>query len=218
MGLVREMIRYGAEGVHQRLLLRRHHARHGGRDDHAEHPAPHDEDAEANHAKKKTRILAASPNYDTSAIEAGYLVFVRPTRAGHPRPAGLRAGGEVRQPLADQRERDRQRARSSASSAPELTAYADSGAAVGSTGLYSTSAANIDVYPIIVMGEEAAFDVALRGEDSVDPTHLPANLKQKSDPHGQRGYVGATFWSAVLVPNNGWMAVAEVGTTNTTPA
>jgi N4-gp56 family major capsid protein len=98
---------------------------------------------------------------------------------------------------------------------PELAAYADSGAAVGSTDLYSTTGSNIDVYPMIVVGADGCFDVALRGENSMDITHIPHTQKDKSDPLGQRGYVGATFWSAVLVANNGWMAVAEVGTTNT---
>ncbi|HEY5799974.1 MAG TPA: N4-gp56 family major capsid protein, partial [Burkholderiaceae bacterium] len=92
------------------------------------------------------------------------------------------------------------------------------GAAVGVTGLFSSNATNIDVYPMIVVGEEGAFDIALRGEDAVKPTHISHKQKDKSDPLGQRGYVGVTFWSAVLVANPGWMAVAEVGTTNTTPA
>jgi N4-gp56 family major capsid protein len=164
-------------------------------------------------------VIAASPNYDTSAIEAGYLVFCHsdcePDIRDLPNfvPVAKYAG---KVSINENEIGSCESFRFIVS--PELSAYADSGAAVGSTGLYSTSASNIDVYPMIVVGDQACFDVALRGEDSVDPTHLPANLKQKSDPHGQRGYVGATFWSAVLVPNNGWMAVAEVGTTNTTPA
>ena len=35
---------------------------------------------------------------------------------------------------------------------------------------------------------------ALRGGDSLDPTHLKPGQKDKSDPNGQRGYVGALWW------------------------
>jgi hypothetical protein len=42
---------------------------------------------------------------------------------------------------------------------------------------------------------------------------LPHTQKDKSDILGQRGYVAAKFWSAVLVANNGWMAVGEVART-----
>ena len=47
-----------------------------------------------------------------------------------------------------------------------------------------------------------------------DVTHLPFKQKDKSDPLGQRGYVGAAFWSAALVVNGGWMGVIEVGRTS----
>jgi N4-gp56 family major capsid protein len=42
--------------------------------------------------------------------------------------------------------------------------YINSGAAVGTTGLFSTGGANIDVYPVIVCGEDAWGQVALRGK------------------------------------------------------
>ncbi|TQL87463.1 hypothetical protein FB549_0084, partial [Delftia sp. HK171] len=35
----------------------------------------------------------------------------------------------------------------------------------------------------------------------------------KSDPLGQRGYVGAKFYMACTMLNEGWMAVAEAGVT-----
>lgn len=173
----------------------------------------------ANHASMKTAVLAASADYDTSAIEAGYIVFCHTDCEPDIRdlqgfvPVSKYAS---RKPINENEIGSVERFRFLVS--PELSAYADSGAAKGSTGLFSTSGSYIDVYPMIVMGEEAAFDVALRGADSVAPTHLPASSRDKSDPLGQRGYVGASFWSAVLVTNNGWMAVAEVGTTDTTPA
>lgn len=220
MGLVREMIRYGAlkgctnayyaggttrgtvdEAVSLNLL--RHIAKN----------------LAANHASMKNSVLAASAEYDTSAIEAGYVVFCHTDCEPDIRdlpgfvPVAKYAS---RKPLNENEIGSVERFRFIVS--PELSAYADSGAAKGSTGLYSTTGSYLDVYPMIVMGEDAAFDVALRGAASVNPTHIPTTAKDKSDPLGQRGYVGASFWSAVLVTNNGWMAVAEVGTTDTTPA
>ena len=50
--------------------------------------------------------------------------------------------------------------------------------------------------------------------DNFDVTHIPAKQKTKEDPFGQRGYVGASFWSAALVVNNGWIGVIEVGVTD----
>jgi N4-gp56 family major capsid protein len=97
---------------------------------------------------------------------------------------------------------------------PELASIPDSGAAIGSTGLYSTTGTSIDVYPMIVVAEDAWGDVALRGSNSMDPTWIPPGQKDKNDPLGQRGYVGAKFYSAAKVLNNGWMAVAEVGVTS----
>jgi N4-gp56 family major capsid protein len=175
---------------------------------------------QANHAKMKTRVIAPSAMYETSAIEAGYIVFCHtdcePDIRDLPGFVPVAKYGSSKSAINENEVGSVERFRFITS--PELGAYADSGAAVGSTGLYSTTGSNIDVYPMIVMGEEAAYDIALRGSNAMDITHIPHTTKDKSDPLGQRGYVGALFWSAVLVANNGWMAVAEVGTTNTTPA
>lgn len=216
MGLVREMIRYGSlkactnvmyAGGTSRLtvdepiglnVLRRM-----------------TKTLKANHAKKKTKILAASPNYDTAAIQGGYLVFVhtdaQPDVEDLPDYVPVAKYGN-RSPVSPEEIGSCGEYRFILS--PELASYAAGGAAVGATGLVSSNATNIDVYPFIVMTEEGAFDVALRGMDSFNLTHLPHTQKDKSDILGQRGYVGASFWSAVLVTNNGWMGVIEAGVTD----
>lgn len=216
MGLVREMIRYGSlkaatnvsyaggtsrmtvdEAISLNILRRM------------------TKTLKANHAKKKTRIITPSPLYDTSAIQPSYCVFVHtdaqpdiedlpdyvPASKYGSRQAinehEIGSVGEYRFMLS-----------------PELAPYLAGGAVVGATGLVSAGAANVDVYPFIVMGEEAAFDVALRGGNSFDVKHIPAKQADKSDPLAQRGYVGAKFWDAVLVTNNGWMGVIEAGVTD----
>lgn len=88
----------------------------------------------------------------------------------------------------------------------------NAGALVGSTGcVASNGGANIDVYPFIVMAEDAFSQIAMRGMDAVDPTYIPANQKTKSDIHGKRGYVGAYWYKGIFIENDGWMAVGYAG-------
>lgn len=171
-----------------------------------------------NGAEQKTSILSASAEYDTSAIEGGYVVFcstdLEPDIRDLPGFVPVAKYGS-RKPINEHELGSCERFRFLTSK--ELTAYADAGAAIAGTTNFSTTGTSADVYPILVMGENAVFDIALRG-DAMEPTHISHKTKTKDDPHGQRGYVGAIFWSAVLVANPGWMAVGEVATTSTTPA
>jgi N4-gp56 family major capsid protein len=75
----------------------------------------------------------------------------------------------------------------------------------------ATGAEAVDVYPFIVLSEEAYGDVMLRGSKSLKTVSiLPAGMKTKDDPLGQRGYVGASGYFAVVRLNEFWMAVGEV--------
>ena len=67
------------------------------------------------------------------------------------------------------------------------------------------------MYPFIVAAADAWGQVAVRGKDSLNPTYLPPGEKSKSDPLGQRGYAGTIWWKAVMIENQGWMAVGFVG-------
>jgi N4-gp56 family major capsid protein len=216
MGLVREMIRFGAmkactnayysggtsrstvDEVVSLKLLRRIA-----------------QNLLANHAAMKNKVIAPSALYDTSAIEAGFLVFhhtdLEPDIRDLPGfvPVAKYAGKTA---INENEIGSVERFRFIGS--PELAAYPDAGAAIAGTSNASTTGTNADVYPMIVVGADGAFDVALRGMNSFDVTVIPHTKKEKADPFGQRGYVGASFWSAVLVANNGWMAVAEVASTD----
>ena len=168
----------------------------------------------ANHSKMRTSILAPSANFGTKAIEAAYIVY-----------AHTDAENDIRDlpgftPVADygQRKPISPEEIGSVESfrfllSPELAAITDAGATASGTGL-ETSGTNVDIYPFIVMGEDAAFDVALRGKEAVDPTWLPPGNKDKNDPLGQRGYIGGKFYAAAFIGNDGWMAVLEAGVTD----
>jgi N4-gp56 family major capsid protein len=88
---------------------------------------------------------------------------------------------------------------------------------VPSTTPKADDATNIDVYPLICLGRgkaggDAFGQVGLRGKNALDASHIPPSTKSKSDPLGQRGYVGGISWQAQAVLNDAWMAVAFVGT------
>jgi N4-gp56 family major capsid protein len=215
MGLVREMVRYGElkagtnsyySGGATRLLVSgkislnilRKVARN----------------LLANHAKQIKEVLAPSPNFNTTPVEAAFLVFVHSDAEADIRDlAGFKHVSEYgqRKPVHPMEVGSCERFRFVIS--PELSSYADAATSVTAStyGLYSTTGTNPDVYPFIVCGEDAWVQVALRGKDSFSVTHVPVGQKDKSDPHGQRGYIGAIGYFTAKIVNQGHMAVIEAG-------
>lgn len=165
----------------------------------------------ANHGKPVTSVLSASGNYGTDAVAAGFLVYcstdMEPDISDLPKytPAEKYASGKPMPNEIGKCERFR------FITSPDLPSIQDAGAAVGATGLQSTSGANIDVYPFIVVAKDAYSQIAVRGKNSLDPTYLPPGQKDKSDQLGQRGYYGTLWRKAVMIENHGWMAVGNVG-------
>uniref|UniRef100_I2Q1E2 N4-gp56 family major capsid protein n=1 Tax=Desulfovibrio sp. U5L TaxID=596152 RepID=I2Q1E2_9BACT len=96
---------------------------------------------------------------------------------------------------------------------------------VVSAGLASTSGVKCDVYPILIFGKDAFGAVALKGyksqvADSKGERILPVELKviqpdriDKSDPLGQRGFVGYRTWFACEILQDLWMTRLEVAAT-----
>lgn len=165
-----------------------------------------------NRAKPITQVLAASTQVNTAPAGRSYLVFVHTDAENDIKniPGFIHYYEYGTREMIHEMEIgyvDRYRFIVS----PELFPYEDSGASVGTTGLVSTSGSNIDVYPFIMVGQDAWANVMLRGSKSLEPTHIPAKKKTKDDPHGQRGYVGSIFWVAPFIQNDFWMAIAECG-------
>ena len=166
----------------------------------------------ANHAGKKSSIIRPGPDYDTSAIEDSFLVMVHTDAAADVRdltgfvPVAKYAGMKT---ISPKELGSCEEFRFILS--PELSAYADAGGANAALYATTSAAANIDVYPFIIMGDEACYDIALKGEDSFDMNVIPHTQMDKNDILGQRGYCGASFWSAAMVVNNGYMSVIEAG-------
>ena len=166
---------------------------------------------QANHGAPVNTALKASPNYGTDAVAPGYNVYGHTDLEPDIRdlagfiPAEKYATGAAQPNEIGKVERFR------FILSPDLPSQQDGGAAVGATGLYTTSASNIDVYTIVVTAKDAYSQVSVRGLDSLSPTYLPPGQKTKSDPLGQRGYAGSIWWKACMIENSGWMAIGHVG-------
>lgn len=166
---------------------------------------------QANHAKRITTILAPSANFATAPVEASYLVFCHTDLEADIRDLpGFKHVAEYgqRKVIHEQELGTVENFRFVTS--PELVPYNNAGAAVGTTNLIA-SGANIDVYPMIVVGEDAWGSVALRGMDSFDISWIPPGQKDKNDPLGQRGFVGSKMYFTAVVLNNSWLSIGEVG-------
>lgn len=171
-----------------------------------------------NKARKITSILAPSPNIGTKPIESSWICFchsdieadLRDT-AVFPSYTPVAAYGS-RKPMHENELGSFENTRFVAS--PELVPFQNGGAAIGTTGCLSTGGTNIDVYPLIFVGQEAYGTVALRGKESFDLSVIPVGNKDSADPLGQRGYIGAKFYAVSVLLNQQWMALALVGAGN----
>lgn len=81
-------------------------------------------------------------------------------------------------------------------------------------GMSAVDSTNVDVYPIVYLSENCFASVPLRGPGSVSPYVENPGKRTKSDPLGQRGYVGWKMYFAALILNEAWLVRAEVGVTD----
>lgn len=69
------------------------------------------------------------------------------------------------------------------------------------------------MYPIVYISQEYYATCPLAGKGIVKPTVLNPGTPSKSDPLGQRGYVGWKTWWAGTILNEAWGACLEVSVT-----
>lgn len=166
----------------------------------------------AQKAKKITTMLAASPGYETRAIEAAYVAVGHTDLEADIRGlSGFTPVAEYgqRKPLCNEEIGSVEDVRYILS--PDLAPFLNAGGAAGS--MVSTGGSAADVYPILFFGQEAYGTVAVRGAGSVEPTIIPVGQKTKDDPLGQRGYIGWKTWFVAVRLNEGWMSRLEVAAT-----
>jgi N4-gp56 family major capsid protein len=166
----------------------------------------------ANHAKRITKILSPAQAYGSTSVEASFVCYAHTDlEYDIRRLPGFRetAAYAQRKVISDFELGTWQNVRFVISA--DLNSIPNAGFAVGSTGLKSTGGANIDVYPMIFLAQDAFAQVKLRGANAIDMSVIMPNQKDSSDPLGQRGYIGAKFWHTSGILNPGWIVVAEVG-------
>jgi N4-gp56 family major capsid protein len=164
-------------------------------------------------AQLVTEKLAASVNYGTSAVEPAYLVFIHTdmeadfrnlagfvpvAKYGSQKPVHEREIGAV----------ERFRIITSPYFKPFLAA---GGTITAGTFLSNggTSGTTADVYPSMVVAQEAWGQVALKGMGAIEPIYLPAKQITHANPMGQFGYVGANFYKNAVRLNENWMVRIE---------
>lgn len=166
---------------------------------------------QANRARKITSILDGSTKYNTKPVEAGFVAFAHTDVEADIRAlANFTVVAEYgsRQPLCPEELGTFQNVRFVCSPLFDPFLAAGSGTL---NGMKSVGAANVDVYPVIVVGKEAFGTVPLKGAGAIHPSVLNPGTVSKSDPLGQRGTVGWKAWYAAVRLNETWMVRIECG-------
>ena len=168
---------------------------------------------ESNRCRRVTSRLAPGVNFGTRAVQPAYVVFCHTDAVADIRnlPGFTRVEeyGSFK-PIHDREIGACEDFRFISS--PLLTSFAAAGSAT-LNGMLSVGAANVDVYPFLVIGEDAWGQVALKGMQAIKPVVLKASQTNHANPLGQFGYVGASTWFATVRLNDAWMARIEAGVT-----
>lgn len=170
----------------------------------------------AQKAMKITRILSGSVNFQTRPIEASYVAVhhtdVEQDIRNMPGFSPVAEYGN-RTPVSEYEIGSVEDVRYVCS--PDLPPFEDAGGAASGSGtaMVSTSGTSADVYPVLYIGKESYGLVPLRGYGAISPSIIRPGVKTKSDPLGQRGYVGWKTWHLSLILNQVWMARLEVAVT-----
>lgn len=160
-------------------------------------------------AKKLTKILSGSVNVGTTPIEAAYVAFTHTDMQADIRAlAGFTPVAEYgsRMPLCAEEFGSVEDIRFITS--PELEPFENAGGAHGGT-VVTTGGTLADVYPIVIVGAEAYGLVPLKGPGAITPKVINPDSIDKSDPLGQRGYVGWKAYFNATVLNQTWMVRIE---------
>lgn len=161
-------------------------------------------------AKKITSVVSSTADFNTKSVEAAYVAVTHPD-----------AETDIREmdgfkPVADYGPHttpwegeigsvEQVRYIQTTVAKP----FADAGAAIGVTGVRSTSGTNADVYPVLFFARDAFGIVPLKGKSSITP--MVVNPKPApGDPLAQRGTVGWKLWTATVILQEAFMARLEV--------
>ncbi len=170
-----------------------------------------------NRAKKVTKSIAPGPDFGTAAVEPSYLVFhhtdVTADIQNLPKYVERVNYGSAITPVHEREHGACNGFRFIES--PLFTPFLAGGSGV-LNGMVSVGAAAVDVYPMLVMAEDAWGHISLKGQGytGISPTIISAKTKNHANPAGMFGFVGANFRYAPVRLNENWMTRIEVGVTD----
>jgi N4-gp56 family major capsid protein len=168
---------------------------------------------QSNRARRVTSRLAPGVNFGTRAVQPAYVVFVHTDAVADIRNLpGFTKVEEYGQfkPIHDREVGACEDFRFVSS--PLLSSFAAAGSST-LNGMLSVGGSNVDVYPFIIIGEDAWGQVALKGMSAIKPVVLKASQTNHANPLGQFGFVGASTWFATVRLNDAFMARIEAGVT-----
>jgi len=168
---------------------------------------------QSNRARRVTSRLAPGVNFGTRAVQPAYVVFVHTDAVSDIRNLpGFTKVEEYGQfkPIHDREVGACEDFRFISS--PLLSSFAAAGSST-LNGMLSVGGSNVDVYPFLIIGEDAWGQVALKGMSAIKPVVLKASQTNHANPLGQFGFVGASTWFATVRLNDAFMARIECGVT-----
>lgn len=172
---------------------------------------------ESAHAMRVTEKLASGVNYNTTGIEPSFLVFVHTDMMADIRNlAGftpcVEYGSQKQVHMREFGAVEDFRFISSPYFKPFLAGggTVTAGAFLSNGGTAGTTA---DVYPLMVVAQDAWGQVALKGMGAIQPIYLPAKTITHANPMGMFGYVGANFWKNAIRLNENWLVRIEAAAT-----
>ena len=94
-----------------------------------------------------------------------------------------------------------------------IQAYFGAGAELDGQKLESQDDTNIDVYPVVVVVRDAWKGLPLPAAEHFEMVHIPYDLRDKSDPFGETGILGASFDDGATVTNPDLITIIETAVT-----
>ena len=162
----------------------------------------------ANRAKHITRVLKASQNIATEPVAPAFVAFAHSNLEPDFRSLSefvVREKYSNMQLLSDYEIGKFQDIRVILS--PQLTPFW--GAGGNPTGVLSRDGVAADVYPIVIVGQDAFGVVPLRGMDSAS-INIQNPKATYEDPLAQRGFASWKMWYVAVRLNEEWMVRVEV--------
>lgn len=168
----------------------------------------------AQRARFITEVLTSTPNYDTRNIEPGFVAACSSDMDGDIRSLS----GFV--PVAEYGSRKKICDFELGSvddvryvTHPIFSAFINAGAANNPALICGAGAGGaIDVYPVIMFGEDAFGHTALRDQFALEMLNSPPKATE-NDPAAQRGTLAAKSWYRCGILNQGWLVRGEFAAT-----